>query len=231
MSETRHLRAWNVERPSVWWRYAFPLTFLAGGLTFIVLPSLVASRADAGDEVRTRRSVWERPPEPMEIGRVNLLRASEMRAALERLRPDSRGVMFSSSQDRRAQFILNRRTGASDPELHADWDDVFVFQSGIGTLRFGGQLIGARALGEKERRGGQLDNELVTEVEPGDVLRVPAGVPHQVEPLGDAPLVYLVIKLKAPLEILPDEKATYTTRDSTTPTQTGDSLPAPKKTP
>ena len=141
----------------------------------------------------------------MEVGRVSLLRATEMRAALERLQPDARGVIFSSSQDRRAQFILNRRTGPSDPELHADWDDVIVFQSGVGTLRFGGRLIGARALSETERRGGQLDNALETKVAAGDVLRLPSGVPHQIEPMGDAPLVYLVIKLKAPLEILPDD--------------------------
>jgi mannose-6-phosphate isomerase-like protein (cupin superfamily) len=127
-----------------------------------------------------------------------------MRAALERLRPDARGVIFSSSQDRRAQFILNRRTGPSDPEVHADWDDVIVFQSGVGTLRFGGRLIGARALSETERRGGQLDNALETKVSAGDVLRVPSGVPHQIAPMGDAPLVYLVMKLKAPLEILPE---------------------------
>ena len=207
MAQGRHLRAWNVEQPSRWRRYAFLLTFFAGGFTFLVLPSLLASRADAIGEVRTRRAAWEPPPGPQEIGRVNLLRATEMRRALERLNPEARGVMFSSSQDKRAQFILNRRTGASEPELHADWDDILIFQSGIGTLRFGGRLYGARALGDKERRGGQLDNELVTEVEPGDVLRVPAGVPHQIEPLGDAPLVYLVMKLKAPLEVLPEEES------------------------
>jgi mannose-6-phosphate isomerase-like protein (cupin superfamily) len=209
----RPLGAWHVERPSRWRRIAFPLTFLAGGLTFIVLPSMLASSADAGHEVTTRRAIWEPPPEPMEMGRVSLLRGTDIRATLQRLKPDARGFIYSSSLDRRAQFILNRRTGPSIPELHADWDDVIVFQSGMGTLRFGGRLIGARSLGDTERRGGKLDNEFVTKIEPGDVLRIPAGVPHQLEPLGDAPLVYLVMKLKAPLEVLPkhehpEERAT-----------------------
>ena len=206
MTHPRRFPAWHVEAPSRWRRYAIPLAFVAGGLSFIVLPSLVASRADARYEVRTRRAMWEPPPGAREVGRVNLLRASEMRAALARVRPDGRGVIFASSQDRRAQFILNRRTGPSEPEVHADWDDVLIFQSGLGTLRFGGRLIGARSLADTERRGGKLDNELITQVGPGDVLRVPAGVPHQIEPLGDAPLVYLVMKLKAPLELLPAEE-------------------------
>ena len=206
MIHHRPLGAWQHGRPSRWRSAVLPLTFVAGGLTFFILPSLIASRADAGHAVSTRRALWEPPPEPMEIGKVSMLRSSDMRAALQRLQPEARGLIFSSSQDRRAQFILNRRTGPSDPEQHADWDDILVFQSGVGTLRFGGHLIGARSLGATERRGGKLDNEFVTKIEPGDIVRVPAGVPHQLEPLGDAPLVYLVLKLKAPLELLPEHR-------------------------
>jgi mannose-6-phosphate isomerase-like protein (cupin superfamily) len=193
----RLLGSWPLDRRSLRRRLAFPLTFVAGGVSFLVLPSLLANGADAGDEASPRRTVSGPPLAWRQVAEVDILRAAEMRDALERIKPDARGVAFSASQDRRAQFILNRRTGASEPELHDEWDDVFVFQSGMGTLRFGGRLHGARALGEKEQRGGQIDGALQTTVEPGDVVRVPAGVPHQLEPLGDAPLVYLVMKIRS----------------------------------
>ncbi len=192
------------KRASLWRRLVLPVTFVAGGLTFIALPSFLASRAGASANAPERLPSGP-PIGYRDDGPVDLLRVEDMRYALDRIRADSRGVTYNISDDGRAQFILNRRAGPSEPEVHAEWDDLLVFQSGIGKVRFGGQLRGASLRGRKEKRGGELLGALTSTVEPGDVLRIPAGVPHQVEPLGDAPIVYLVVKLRAPLQpLLPD---------------------------
>lgn len=197
MPRSPRLDAWFPERVPLWRRLVLPLTFVAGGLTFIALPSLLASRAGANAEPPERLAsgppVGYRDPGP-----VDLLRVDDMRYALDRIKADSRGVTFKTSQDNRAQYILNRRAGPSEPERHSEWDDLFVFQSGAGTVRYGGELRGAQQRGPKEQRGGELIGAFTATVAPGDVLRIPAGVPHQIEPLGDAPIVYLVVKVKAP---------------------------------
>ena len=197
------LSAWSRERPSWRQRYILPLTFLAGGLSFLVLPSLLAPGADAGAPTTPRRLPSGPPVGFRDPGHVDAFRAADLRNALARIAPDARGLTFETSADGRAQFVLNRRTTPSAPELHAEWDDLFIIQSGYGVLYHGGRLRDAVQRTPKEWAGGTLDSARATAVGPGDVVRIPAGIPHVVQPIGDAPLVYLVVKGKAPEKRLP----------------------------
>jgi mannose-6-phosphate isomerase-like protein (cupin superfamily) len=143
-----------------------------------------------------------RRPYPMSAHRigsevVDRLTPSEMKGMLNYVSADARGAILPMSQDGRAQYIINARRDVSEPERHAAWDDVMIIQSGYGFLDYSASIKGGARYGRGEWRGGKLTPAPTSlELAPGVVVRVPAGVPHVVRPLGAAPLVYLVLKEK-----------------------------------
>ena len=126
---------------------------------------------------------------------VDRLAPSEMKGMLNYMAADSRGAILPKSLDGRAQYIINARRDASEPERHAEWDDVMIVQSGYGFVDYSRSIKGGARYGKGEWRGGVLTPAPTTlELAPGVVVRIPAGVPHVIRPIGGAPLVYLVLK-------------------------------------
>ena len=126
---------------------------------------------------------------------VDQITPSEMRGMLNAMATDARGAILPKSLDGRAQYIVNARREASEPERHAEWDDVMIVQSGYGFVDYSRSIKGGKRYGAGEWRGGVLTPAPTTlELAPGVVVRIPAGVPHVIRPLGAAPLVYLVLK-------------------------------------
>ena len=129
---------------------------------------------------------------------VDRIAPSEMRGMLNAMAVDARGAILPWSKDGRAQYIVNARREASEPERHAEWDDVMIVQSGYGFVDYSRSIKGGKRYGPGEWRGGVLTPAPTTlDLTPGVVVRIPAGVPHVIRPLGPAPLVYLVLKEKA----------------------------------
>jgi mannose-6-phosphate isomerase-like protein (cupin superfamily) len=93
-------------------------------------------------------------------------------------------------------YIVLRRTQSSEVESHDEWDDVMVIQSGRATVLHGGKLEGARAPVPGELRGGTIVGGAEHLVAPGDMLILPAGVPHQVLVRENEEVVYLLIKVQ-----------------------------------
>lgn len=119
------------------------------------------------------------------------------RAATQTNVSDARGAFFRAASDGNAQYVLNRRTSRSQIELHCEWDDLLVVRSGAGTLRHGSKLKGLDHYAWSEWRAKEILGATEVNLGAGDVLRVPAGEAHEVVPLGDAPLVYLVVKVRS----------------------------------
>ena len=67
---------------------------------------------------------------------------------------------------------------------------------GQATVLTGGEMIGVRAVGDGELRAESVNGGHVHELSPGDVLAVPAGVPHQFTDVSD-PFLYFVVKVEA----------------------------------
>jgi mannose-6-phosphate isomerase-like protein (cupin superfamily) len=128
---------------------------------------------------------------------VDRITPSEVKGMLNYVSADARGVILPDSRDRRAQYLINARREASQPERHAEWDDVMIVQSGNGFLDYSWSIKGGKRIYQGEWRGGVLTEPATLELSPGVVLRIPAGVAHVVRPLGPAPLVYVVLKEKA----------------------------------
>lgn len=97
-----------------------------------------------------------------------------------------------------AQLILARREKTGEAEIHANFADQFIVQSGKATVLVGGKIEGGRETAPGEWRGGRIDGAARYELAAGDVLFIPAGVPHQaVVPAGGS-FTYLVAKFPKP---------------------------------
>lgn len=94
-------------------------------------------------------------------------------------------------------FLLAHRTGDGTPEWHETEVDVFVVQSGTATLLLGGTLVGADTTAPHEKRNGTIQGGTRHKLSAGDIVRIPARVPHQVLLDGSKEFSYFVVKVKA----------------------------------
>jgi mannose-6-phosphate isomerase-like protein (cupin superfamily) len=94
--------------------------------------------------------------------------------------------------------IALRRTADGEAEVHAEWDDVMMIQEGAATLLSGGEVSGARETSPGELRGGRITGGRRRALAAGDVVTVPAGVPHQMLVGPGQSITYLVVKVRRP---------------------------------
>jgi mannose-6-phosphate isomerase-like protein (cupin superfamily) len=83
-------------------------------------------------------------------------------------------------------------------ELHKTKADVMVIQSGTATLVYGGKVIDPAPTAPNEIQGSGIEGGQRRTVSPGDVIEIPAGVPHQFLVAPGTPIGYLVVKVVQP---------------------------------
>lgn len=106
------------------------------------------------------------------------------------------GMTVLTAADEQTTYVVVRRKTSSQPEWHARWDDIVVFRAGTGVVVFGDSLVGSTLRAPGERRGGTFTKNFQIVVKPGDVVRIPAAVPHAFVVSGTDALEYLVIKVR-----------------------------------
>jgi mannose-6-phosphate isomerase-like protein (cupin superfamily) len=74
---------------------------------------------------------------------------------------------------------LNTRDSSGIHERHEDFTDIFVIQRGSARLLYGGTADGEKSTSPGEWRGGTIRGGTQSEVHPGDIVVIPAGIPHQ----------------------------------------------------
>jgi len=93
-------------------------------------------------------------------------------------------------------FLLAHREADGQPEWHETQADVFLVQSGSATLLLGGTLLNAETVAPHEKRNGTIQGGVRQKLSAGDIVRIPARVPHQLVLDGAREFTYLVIKVK-----------------------------------
>ena len=80
-------------------------------------------------------------------------------------------------------------------EVHQNKADVIVVQTGSATLVTGGEVVDPVTTGPNEIQGSSIKGGAKRVLAVGDVLEIPAGVPHQffIEPGGQ--ITYLIVKV------------------------------------
>ena len=93
------------------------------------------------------------------------------------------------------RFRLLYRDADGAPEQHDEIVDVVFVQSGEGTLQLGGEMIGRRAgSGAGEYLGTRLEGGERHRLGPGDVVHIPAGIPHGFLVAKGKHITYVLVK-------------------------------------
>jgi hypothetical protein len=90
---------------------------------------------------------------------------------------------------------ISHRDTNGRAELHQTKADVIVIQTGTATLVTGGEVIDPTPTGPNEIQGSSIRGGVKHEVGPGDVIEIPAGVPHQFFLAPGTQITYLVVKV------------------------------------
>ena len=92
-------------------------------------------------------------------------------------------------------YLAGRRLVTGGPEVHDRWTDLAYVQAGRATLVSGGKVEGGREESPGEHRGGTIVGGTSHVVGPGDLLIIPAGMPHQYVLAPGDTLRYLTLKV------------------------------------
>lgn len=93
------------------------------------------------------------------------------------------------------KVLAGRRvTAPGQVEVHARDTDIFYVTEGTATLVTGGTTAGGKTTGEGEIRGENIVGGTERKLQRGDIVVVPAGVPHWFTEVSN-PFLYLVIKV------------------------------------
>lgn len=74
---------------------------------------------------------------------------------------------------------LSVRTSSGGAEIHAHFDDIFLVTGGSATLITGGRVLQPQTTPDGETKGSAIEGGIRQEIHEGDVVHIPAGVPHQ----------------------------------------------------
>ena len=86
-----------------------------------------------------------------------------------------------------------RRDGDGEAEVHDTQVDIVFVRSGEGTLVLGGTVVEPRTTGPGEIRGKSIKGGVSKKMAAGDVIHVPAKIPHQM--LVPKTLTFEVVKV------------------------------------
>jgi mannose-6-phosphate isomerase-like protein (cupin superfamily) len=118
----------------------------------------------------------------------------QLAAALQAAQADQAGTQVAELVKAPGYSVLEiRRTAAGGSEVHAEWADVYYVQSGKATLVTGGKVVDGVTTAPGETRGKALAGGEERELKGGEVVVIPAGVPHWISKV-EGELVYLVVK-------------------------------------
>ena len=93
------------------------------------------------------------------------------------------------------RFQIAHREGTGEGEWHQKKADLFFVQSGEATLVYGGELVDARTSGEGEKLAASIKGGMEKKLSAGDVVTVPAGLPHQLRLDKGKEFTYFVVKV------------------------------------
>ncbi|MEA2260908.1 MAG: hypothetical protein QOJ51_3733 [Acidobacteriaceae bacterium] len=74
---------------------------------------------------------------------------------------------------------LSVRTASGGAEVHAHYDDIFLVTEGKANLITDGSVVNPKTDSDGETKGSSIENGKSMTIAKGDVVHIPAGVPHQ----------------------------------------------------
>ena len=104
-------------------------------------------------------------------------------------------VLLDGSDQRNYMVHASRRSTPGQAEIHTKDTDVVYVLNGEATLTTGGRAVDAKTTAPDELRGVSIDGGETRSLAKGDVVVIPAGVPHQFVKVTN-PFLYFVVKVR-----------------------------------
>ena len=92
-------------------------------------------------------------------------------------------------------FMVAHREGSGLAEWHEKQADVIFISSGQVTMIYGGTIVDGKTTAPGEMRGPSIKGGTEAKLGPGDVLHIPAKVPHQMILAPKVKVTYFVTKV------------------------------------
>jgi mannose-6-phosphate isomerase-like protein (cupin superfamily) len=92
-------------------------------------------------------------------------------------------------------FLLAHREGSGQAEWHEKQADIIVIESGTLTVVYGGQIVDEKTTAAGEKRGPSIKGGREATLTTGDVLHIPAKVPHLMKLAPGQSVTYFVAKI------------------------------------
>jgi mannose-6-phosphate isomerase-like protein (cupin superfamily) len=97
--------------------------------------------------------------------------------------------------ERNRRFMVAHREGSGVAEWHEKEADVMFISSGNVTMVYGGSIVDNKTTEPGEMRGPSIRGGTEVALGPGDVLHIPAKVPHQMKMDAGKQVTYFVTKV------------------------------------
>ena len=94
--------------------------------------------------------------------------------------------------------MVAHREADGEAEVHDTQADLFVVQSGAATLVVGGEVVDGRTTAPGEVRAPSIKGGERKTLAPGDVVHIPAKIPHQLLIPAGKEFTYFVMKVDTP---------------------------------
>jgi mannose-6-phosphate isomerase-like protein (cupin superfamily) len=122
--------------------------------------------------------------------------SADLKARVDAAKPDDHKVRMNrvGSWGNHSMLAI-RRDGDGEAEVHDTQVDVVFVKSGEGTLILGGTVVEPRTTGPGEIRGKSIMGGVSKKMAAGDVIHIPAKIPHQM--LVPKTLTFEVVKVDA----------------------------------
>jgi mannose-6-phosphate isomerase-like protein (cupin superfamily) len=92
--------------------------------------------------------------------------------------------------------MLAFRNRSGNAEVHQNFADVFYILDGHASVITGGEVIEPRTTAPGETLGASVKGGTTQELKAGDVVHIPAGMPHQMIVPNGATVTYFVVKVE-----------------------------------
>jgi len=90
---------------------------------------------------------------------------------------------------------ISHREGDGSAELHETQTDIMIVDNGEATLIVGGTMVAPKTVKPHEVRGSSIEGGETKQIGPGDILHIPANIPHQLKIKSGTKFTYTVIKV------------------------------------
>jgi quercetin dioxygenase-like cupin family protein len=107
----------------------------------------------------------------------------------------AKGGALVTASDFNIQIL--KRTGPGQVEVHDKETDTFYVLDGEATFITGGTMIGGKVTAPNQQRGTDLKGGETHHLVKGDVIAIPAGIPHWFKEVSQ-PFSYYVVKVIKP---------------------------------